>query len=45
MALYMVYMTDILDLGYIPPANGRIRDFLPLEHALTVRTTLGLVAK
>ena len=29
---------DTLDLGYILPTAGRIRDFHPLEHALTGRT-------
>ena len=30
---------DTLDLGYILPTAGRIRDFHPLERALTGRTT------
>lgn len=30
--------TDTLGLGYILPAAGRIRDFHPLERALTGRT-------
>ena len=30
--------TDTLDLGYILPTAGRIRDFHPLERALTGRT-------
>ena len=30
--------TDTLDLGYILPTVGRIRDFHPLERALTGRT-------
>jgi len=29
---------DTLDLGYILPTAGRIRDFHPLERALTGRT-------
>ena len=29
---------DTLDLGYILPATGQIRDFHPLERALTGRT-------
>ena len=33
--------TDTLDLGYILPTAGRIRDFHPLERALTGRTTKG----
>ena len=31
---------DTLDLGYILPTAGRIRDFHPLERALTGRTSL-----
>ena len=31
--------TDTLDLGYILPTAGRIRDFHPLERALTGRTS------
>ena len=30
--------TDTLDLGYILPTAGQIRDFHPLERALTGRT-------
>ena len=30
---------DTLDLGYILPTAGRIRDFHPLERALTGRTS------
>ena len=32
--------TDTLGLGYILPAAGRIRDFHPLERALTGRTEI-----
>jgi len=32
---------DTLDLGYILPTAGRIRDFHPLERALTGRTQRG----
>ena len=31
---------DTLDLGYILPTAGRIRDFHPLERALTGRTRI-----
>ena len=34
---------DTLDLGYILPTAGRIRDFHPLERALTGRTSKPLV--
>ena len=36
--------TDTLDLGYILPTAGRIRDFHPLERALTGRTSKATVA-
>ena len=36
---------DTLDLGYILPTAGRIRDFHPLERALTGRTAKEAVAQ
>jgi len=37
--------TDTLDLGYILPTAGRVRDFHPLERALTGRTNKALSSK
>ena len=37
--------TDTLDLGCILPTAGRIRDFHPLERALTGRTNIAAAQK